>query len=99
MGGPHARACSARIATKVDDADLRMALSAIEPRGRELLRRYLIADQSGRDALASRLLNEGTEHPRWLADLIDTLTMHPSERRRVVRLLGEIEASEDGRRG
>jgi hypothetical protein len=40
----------------MDDADLRLALSAIEPRGRELLRRYLIADQPDRDALALRLL-------------------------------------------
>jgi hypothetical protein len=77
----------------MDDDELRLALSAIEPRGRDLLRRYLFADQCDRDALASRLLNEGTEHARWLADLIDMLTMHPEERRRVVRLLGEIEAS------
>jgi hypothetical protein len=34
-----------------------------------------------------------TEHAAWLADLIDTLTMHPDERRRVVRLLGELETS------
>jgi hypothetical protein len=27
------------------------------------------------------------------ADIIDTLTMHPEERRRVARLLGEIEAT------
>jgi hypothetical protein len=27
------------------------------------------------------------------ADLIDTLTVHPDQRRRVVRLLGELEAS------
>jgi hypothetical protein len=66
----------------------------MSPRGRELLRHYLIAEQSDRDALASRLLNEGTEHARWLADLIDMLTMHPSERRRVVRLHGEFEAGE-----
>jgi hypothetical protein len=57
----------------VDDADLRTALSAIELRGRELLRRYLIADQPDRDALASGLLHEGTEHAACLADLIDTL--------------------------
>jgi hypothetical protein len=77
----------------MDDEELRLALSAIEPRGRELLRRYLIADQSDRDALALGLLHEGTEHATWLADLIDTLTMYPDERRRVVRLLGELEAS------
>jgi hypothetical protein len=34
----------------MDDDDLRLALSAIEPRGRELFRRYLIADQPDRDA-------------------------------------------------
>jgi hypothetical protein len=45
-----------RVAELMDDADLRAALSAIEPRGRELLRRYLIADQPDRDALALRLL-------------------------------------------
>jgi hypothetical protein len=28
------------------------------------------------------------------ADIIDMLTMHPEERRNVVRLLGEIEAAE-----
>jgi hypothetical protein len=28
-----------------------------------------------------------------LADIIDMLTMHPEARRRVARLLGEIEAS------
>jgi hypothetical protein len=78
----------------MDDADLRSALSAIEPRGRDLLRRYLIADQSDRDALATRVLHEDTEHARWLADLIDTLTMHLDERRRVVRLLGELEAAD-----
>jgi len=33
----------------------------------------------------------------WLADLIDTLTMHPDERRRVVRLLGEIGAADADR--
>jgi hypothetical protein len=76
----------------MDDNELRLALSAVEPRGRHLLRRFLIADQSDRDVLALGLLHEGTEHAAWLADLIDTLTMHPDERRRVVRLLGELEA-------
>jgi hypothetical protein len=84
------------ISVRVDDTDLRAALSAIEPRGRDLLRRYLIADQSDRDALASRLLNEGTEHARWLANLIDTLTMYPDQRRRAVRLLGGLAPLDDG---
>jgi hypothetical protein len=74
------------------DADIRASLTRISPRGRELLRRYLIAAQRDRDALASRLLHERSEGAHGLADLIDTLTMYPEQRRRVVRLLGEIEA-------
>jgi hypothetical protein len=77
----------------VNDSELRLALSAIEPRGRDILRRYLSADQADRDALGLGPLHEGTEHVMWLADLIDTLTLHPDQRRRVVRLLGELEAT------
>jgi hypothetical protein len=44
-------------------------------------------------ALGLGPLHEGTEHVMWLADLIDTLTLHPDQWRRVVRLLGELEAT------
>jgi hypothetical protein len=74
------------------DADIRASLTRISPRGRELLRRYLIADQRDRDAIASRLLHERSEGAHGLADLIDTLSMYPDQRRRVARLLGELEA-------
>ena len=39
----------------MDEDELRVALSAIELRGRELLRRVLIRDQADRDAIASQL--------------------------------------------
>jgi hypothetical protein len=46
-----------------------------------------------RDAIASQLLRYGDGHGDNWADIIDFLTMHPEERRRVVRLLGEIQAA------
>jgi hypothetical protein len=75
----------------VPDETVRRSLAKMSPRARELLRRYLIADQPDRDALAHRLLAERTEGSIALADLVDTLTMYPDQRRRVVRLLGEME--------
>jgi hypothetical protein len=38
--------------------------------------------------------HEGTVYAAWLADLIDTLTMYPDQRRRVARVLGELEAQD-----
>ena len=53
----------------------------------------LIHDQSDRDAVASQLLRYRDGRGNDWADIIDMLTMHPDARRRVVRLLGEIEAT------
>ena len=52
----------------------------------------LIRDQADRDAIASDLLRYRDSAGDELAEIIDTLTMHPVERRKVVRLLSEIEA-------
>lgn len=49
--------------------------------------------QVDRDAPRPATAAWRSESAHDLADLIDTLTMHPDERRRVVRLLGELEAS------
>jgi len=43
-------------------------------------------------AIASQLLRYRDERGDDWADIIDMLTMHPEERRRVVRLLAEITA-------
>jgi hypothetical protein len=75
----------------MDEDELRVALSAIEPRGRELLRRALIQDQADRDGIASQLLRYRDERGDDWADVIDMLTLHSEARKRVVRLLGEIE--------
>jgi hypothetical protein len=58
------------------------------------LRRVLIRDQDDRDAVSSQLLGYRDGHGDEWADIIDMLTMYPEARRRVARLLGEIEADE-----
>ncbi|HEX2422355.1 MAG TPA: hypothetical protein VHN56_04285 [Actinomycetota bacterium] len=47
----------------------------------------------GSRAQGQKLLRYRDGHGDDWADIIDMLTMHPEERRRVARLLGEIEAS------
>jgi hypothetical protein len=74
-----------------EDGNLRSILETLDPRARGDLRRVLIRDQADRDAIASDLLRYRDGHGDDWADTIDMLTMHPEARRRVVRLLGEIE--------
>ena len=62
-----------------EDAELRAVLAALDP--------------PTRDAIASELLRCRDDAGDELAEIIDTLTMHPEERRKVGRLLAEIEAS------
>ena len=76
-----------------EQADLRALLATLDPTARDNLRRALIHDQAGRDAIASQLLRYRDGHGDDWADIIDMLTMHPEERRRVVRILGDIDAS------
>jgi hypothetical protein len=76
-----------------DETDLRAPLETLDPKARDDLRRVLIHDQADRDAVSSQLLRYRDERGGDWADIIDMLTMHPEARRRVVRLLGEIEAA------
>ena len=80
-----------------DDTDLRALLETLDPKARDDLRRVLIHDQADRDAIASQLLRYRDERGDDWADIIDMLTMHPEERRKVVRLFAEIEARETPR--
>ena len=75
-----------------DDADLRTLLATLNPRSRDTLRRVLIRDQADRDEIAMQLLRYRDAVGDELADIIDMLAMHPDERRKVVRFLGEIGA-------
>jgi hypothetical protein len=79
-----------------DDAALRTLLETLDPKARDDLRPVLIHDQADRDAIASQLLRYRDERGGDWADIIDMLTMHPETRRRVARLLAEIDAG-DGR--
>ena len=67
--------------------DLRALLESLDP-----LRRVLIHDQADRDSIASQLLRYRDEHGDDWADIIDLLTMHPETRRKVARLLAELDA-------
>jgi hypothetical protein len=84
-----------------DDADLRAflktlgsLLETLSPSAREHLRDVLIRDQADSDAIASRLLRYGDGRGDDWADGIDVLTMYGDVRRRIVRLLGDISASQ-----
>jgi hypothetical protein len=72
--------------------DLRAVLEELDPPARDTLRRVLFHDQADRDAVASHLLRYRDRQGEDWADIIDFLTMYPDARRRVVRMLGEIEA-------
>jgi hypothetical protein len=74
------------------DTDFRALLSTLNPKARDALRRVLIHNHADRDAIASQLLRYRDERGDDWADIIDMLTMHSEERRKVARLLGEIEA-------
>lgn len=75
------------------DDDLRASLAALPPRGRDLLRRALIGDQADRDPVAQALRRYRDEVGDELEDTIDLCTLYPETRRKVVRLLAEIDAA------
>jgi hypothetical protein len=72
---------------------LRSLLETLDPKARDDLRRVLIHDQADRDAISSWLMRYRDQNGQDWADIIDMLTMHPEARRRVARVLGEIEAT------
>jgi hypothetical protein len=73
------------------EASLRAILEMLDQLARDALRRVLIHDKADRDAIASELLRYRDGHGDDWADIIDMLTMHPETRRKVARLLGELE--------
>jgi hypothetical protein len=74
--------------------DFRALLQDLDPTARDDLRRVLIHDQADPDAVASQLLRYRDGHGDDWADIIDFMTMYPETRRKVARLLAEIEAGE-----
>ena len=78
------------------DDDIGEGLAAFSPKARDTLRRVLIHDRADRAAIASKLMRHRDERGDDWANIIDTLTMDPEARQKVVRLLGEIEAVGQG---
>ena len=78
------------------EANIPRRAYSLRPEKREAvcvaLRTVLIHDQADRDAIASQLLRYRDGRGDDWADIIDLLTMNPKERRKVARLLGEIDA-------
>jgi hypothetical protein len=72
---------------------IREMLLMLTPSTREHLRSVLTRDQAHRDAISSRLMRYRDQNGQDWADTIDFLTMYPDARRRVTRILGEIEAA------
>jgi hypothetical protein len=73
------------------DVSLQPLLKTLDPKTRDDLRRVLIRDHADRDTIAPRLMRYRDQNGQDWADIIDFLTMYPDARRRVVRLLGELE--------
>ena len=76
----------------MSDEDLRAALRSLDPKLRDSLRRLLVRDQADRDAVSSHLLHYRDHAGDTMVEIVDMLTLHPEERQKVVRMLGEIEA-------
>jgi hypothetical protein len=77
----------------VSDDELRAVVTQISPKARDALRRTLIRDHADRDAIAKELMRYRDRSGDDWADIIDMLTMYPEARRRVVRLVAEIDAT------
>jgi hypothetical protein len=75
------------------EAEITAALSEILSHGRRDLRKYLIADEDDRKGLLLRLYREGSPTARAMAELIEVLDVDGAARRRLTRILGEIEAA------
>jgi hypothetical protein len=77
----------------VTDTEILEALAEIRPDGRATLRKYLIADQLDRDGLLLGLYRDGSDVSALLAEFLELLSVDDDARRRVTRILGEIEAA------
>jgi hypothetical protein len=54
----------------------------------------MMRDHADRDAISSRLMRYRDGRGNDWVDIIDMLTLHPEARRKLVRLLAEIEAAD-----
>jgi Bacterial regulatory proteins, luxR family len=74
------------------DAKLRIELRRLPAPDREALLRWLLADKEDRKDIASQALKR-REGSAALAEYIATLSTHPEQRQRFIRVLREIESA------
>ena len=77
----------------MDDQELKELLSQIGPHGRDVLRRLMRAEQFERDEFSEALKGYPSSSAPDLINLIDLASLNPDVRRRLARVLGEIEAN------
>jgi hypothetical protein len=77
----------------LNDRELVRLLSAIDPRGRDVLRRAMRAEQFERDELAAALAKKRTAASRDAAELLDLASLDADSRRQIAGVLGELEAT------
>jgi DNA-binding CsgD family transcriptional regulator len=85
---------AARFIALDEDRELRAQLRQLPGSGRELVARWLVADENDRDAIASEAVKRRTAAGAALAKLITMLVATPGEQERVLRVLREIERTE-----
>jgi hypothetical protein len=77
----------------MDDRELSALLSEVDPKGRDILRGLMRAEQFERDDFAATLMRQGIETASDLAELLDQASLSPDVRRQVARVLGQLEAT------
>ena len=93
--GVHSRLEAASLQIRSDkDRLLRIKLRGLPPRDREALLRWLLADEEDRENIASQALKR-REGGDTLAEHIATLTTHPEQHERFMRVLGQIDGKGD----
>jgi DNA-binding CsgD family transcriptional regulator len=74
-----------------EDSGIRIALRRLQADDREVLRRWLAADQEDRESIACQALKRRTESGDALAQFIDTLTSQPDQHERFRRVLRQMD--------
>jgi hypothetical protein len=78
----------------VEDSEVGAVLRKLSPDAREILRRLMTSEQHNRDSYASALLRVDSVAAATMAELLDMASLQPDLRRRIARVLGELEGAD-----
>jgi hypothetical protein len=79
----------------MDEGGLREKLKSIDPSFRQALRNLLIRPSRDRDDVAQLLLHSTDSRFGEVAEFLDFMTLDDDARRRVVQILGSLEATDE----